>query len=159
MFAEIRREYPLSILADNRYLCDTNPSESPVFVYEICTWWRHQMEAVSALLAICAGNSPFPGQFPAHRSVTRGFDVFFDLRPDKQLRKQSWGWWFEMPPHSLWRYRNEISFPGRSVLPMQAAINLVSYCIKDIGSHYDFIKWTTNARIGWITMSWFNSSP
>ena len=24
-------------------------------------WWRHQMEAFSALLAICAGNSPVSG--------------------------------------------------------------------------------------------------
>ena len=47
-----------------------------------------------------------PGEFPAQRPVTRGFDVFFDLRPDKQLSKQSWGWWFETPSHSLWRHRN-----------------------------------------------------
>ena len=46
------------------------------------------MDTVSALLAICAGNSPVPGEFPAQRSVTQGFDVFFDLRPDKQLSKQ-----------------------------------------------------------------------
>ena len=26
-------------------------------------WWRHQMEAFSALLAICAGNSPHKGQW------------------------------------------------------------------------------------------------
>ena len=28
-------------------------------------WWRHQIETFSALLAICAGNSPVPGEFPA----------------------------------------------------------------------------------------------
>ena len=28
------------------------------------TWWRHQMEAFSALLALCAGNSPVTGEFP-----------------------------------------------------------------------------------------------
>ena len=38
------------------------------------------METFSALLAICAGNSPVPGEFPAQRQVTRNFDVFFDLR-------------------------------------------------------------------------------
>ena len=27
------------------------------------TWWRHQMEAFSASLAICAGNSPHKGQW------------------------------------------------------------------------------------------------
>ena len=58
-------------------------------------WWRHQMETFSALLAICAGNSPVPGEFPAERPVTRSFDVFFDMSPKKGLRKQSWCWWFE----------------------------------------------------------------
>ena len=69
------------------------------------TWWRHQMETFSALLAICAGNSPVPGEFPTQRPVTRSFDVYFDLRPDKRLSKQLWGWWFETLSHSLWRHR------------------------------------------------------
>ena len=68
------------------------------------------METVSVLLAICAENSPVPGEFPAQRPVTRGFDVFFDLRPDKRLSKQSWGWWFETPSHSLWHQRNVMFF-------------------------------------------------
>ena len=42
-------------------------------------WWSHQMEAFSALLALCAGNSPVTGEFPAQRPVMRSFDVFFDL--------------------------------------------------------------------------------
>ena len=70
------------------------------------TWWRHQMETFSALLAICAENSPVPGEFPAQRSVTRSFDVFFDLRLNKRLSKQSWGWWFETLSRQLWRHRN-----------------------------------------------------
>ena len=36
-----------------------------------------------------------PGEFPAQRPVTRSSDVFFDLRLNKLLSKQSWGWWFE----------------------------------------------------------------
>ena len=55
------------------------------------SWWRHQMETLSALLAICAGNSPVTGEFPAQRSVMRSFDVFFDLHPNKWLSEQSWG--------------------------------------------------------------------
>ena len=43
------------------------------------------METFSALPAICAGNSPVTGEFPAQRPVTRSFDVFFDLRLNKQL--------------------------------------------------------------------------
>ena len=38
------------------------------------------METFSAQLAIYAGNSPVPGEFPTQRPVTRNFDVFFDLR-------------------------------------------------------------------------------
>ena len=38
------------------------------------------METFSALLAICAENSPVPGELPAQRPVTRSFDVSFDLR-------------------------------------------------------------------------------
>ena len=71
-------------------------------------WWRHQMETFSALLAICAGNSPVPGEFPTQWPVTRSFDVYFDLRPDKRLSKQPWGWWFETPVWSLWRHRNAV---------------------------------------------------
>ena len=49
------------------------------------------MEAYSSLLAICAGNSPATGEFPAQRPVTRSFGVFFDLRQIKRLSKQSRG--------------------------------------------------------------------
>ena len=52
------------------------------------SWWRHQMETFSALLAFCAGNSPGPGEFQAQRPVTRSFDVTFDLRLNKRLSKQ-----------------------------------------------------------------------
>ena len=72
------------------------------------TWWRHQMETFFALLAICAGNSPVSGEFPAQRPVTRSFDVFFDVRLIKRLSKHSRGWWFGTLSHPLWRHRNEI---------------------------------------------------
>ena len=73
---------------------------------KICRWWRCQMKTFSALLAICAGNSPVTGEFPAQRPVTRIFDVFFDLRLNKWLSEQSWGWWFVTPSHLLWRHCN-----------------------------------------------------
>ena len=43
------------------------------------------METFSALLALCAGNSPVTGEFAAQRPVTRSFDVFFDLRMNKRF--------------------------------------------------------------------------
>ena len=44
------------------------------------SWWRHQMQS---------------------------FDVFFDLRQNKRLSKQSWGGWFETSLRSLWRHCND----------------------------------------------------
>ena len=78
----------------------------PSIINTLLSWWRHQMETFSALLAICAGNSPVSGEFPAQMPVTRSFDVFFDLHPNKRLIKQWWGWWFETPSCPLWRHRN-----------------------------------------------------
>ena len=72
-------------------------------IWSHVSWWRHQMETTSVLLASCAGNSPVPGEFPTKRPVTRSFDVYFDLRPNKRLSKQSWGWWFETLSRPLWR--------------------------------------------------------
>ena len=40
---------------------------------------------------------------PTQRPVTWSFDVFFDLRLNKRLSKQSLGWLFETP---LWRHCN-----------------------------------------------------
>ena len=51
------------------------------------SWWRQQVETFSALLDLCAGNSPVTGEFPAQKPVTRNFDVFFDLHLNKRLSK------------------------------------------------------------------------
>ena len=66
------------------------------------SWWRHQMETFSALLAICAGNSPVPGE-----GQWRGALMFSAF--DKRLRKQSWVWWLETLLCPLWRHCNDIS--------------------------------------------------
>ena len=72
------------------------------------TWWYDLMETLSALLALCAGNSPVPGEFLAQRPVTRSSDIFYDLRLIKRLSKQYWSWWFETPSRPLWRHSNEL---------------------------------------------------
>ena len=72
-------------------------------------WWRHQMETFSALLALCAGNSPVIDEIPSQRPVTRSFDIFFDLHLNTLLSKQSRRWWFETPSSSLWRHSNDPS--------------------------------------------------
>ena len=50
--------------------------------------------------------SAVTGEFPAQRPVTRSFDVFFDLRLNKPLSKESWGWWFETLWCPSWRHFN-----------------------------------------------------
>ena len=72
-------------------------------------WRRHQMETFSALLALREGNPSVIGGFPLLRPVTRSFDVFFDLRLNKRLSKQSRRRWFETPSRSLWRHCNMLS--------------------------------------------------
>ena len=42
-----------------------NPDKISMKFQLVSSWWRHQMETFSALLAICAGNSPVSGEFPA----------------------------------------------------------------------------------------------
>ena len=86
------------------------PSEKPsqyslTFPTSFCGFPDHMITSsnrnISALLAICAGNSPVTGEFPAQRPVTRSFDVSFDLRLNTRLSKQWWGWWFETPSYPL----------------------------------------------------------
>ena len=73
----------------------------------LLSWWRHQMETFSVLLDFCVRNSPVTSEFPSQRPVMQSFNVFFDLRLNKRLSKQSWGWWFEMPLRSLWCHCND----------------------------------------------------
>ena len=58
------------------------------------------METFSALLAICAGNSPVNSP---HKGQRRGALIFFLICA---LSKQWWGWWFETPSCPLWRLCN-----------------------------------------------------
>ena len=50
-------------------------------------WWRHQMV-----------------DFPSQRPMTRSVVVFFGLRLNKRLSKQSRRQWFQMPSRSLWHH-------------------------------------------------------
>ena len=46
------------------------------------------METFSTLLAVREGNPQVNGGFPKRRPVTRSFDVFFKLLPNKRLSKE-----------------------------------------------------------------------
>ena len=65
------------------------------------------METFTALLALCAGNSPVSGEFPTHRPLKRSFDLHLNER----LSKQSRGWWLKtlIMTRSLWRQCNQFT--------------------------------------------------
>ena len=61
----------------------------------------------SRVTVLCEGISPVASEFPSQRPVMRSFDVFFDLRLNKWLSKQSGRRWFETSSRSLWHHCNE----------------------------------------------------
>ena len=95
-------------------------------LWSLKAWWHHQMETFSALLAICAGNSPVPGEFPAQRPVTRSFDVFFDLHLNTRLSKQSWGWWFETLSRPLWRHHIAMGMCAKHITSFWNLANILT---------------------------------
>ena len=96
----------------------TRTSSGIVLVDSKSTWQRHQMETFSTLLALCAGNSPVTGEFPSQSPVMRSFDVYIDLRLNKQFSKQSWVWWLETPLRSSWRHRNDMGLDNIQFIPL-----------------------------------------
>ena len=103
-------------------------------------WWRHQMETFSALLALCAGNSPVTDEFPSQRPVVRSFDVFFDLRLNKRLSKQSRRRRFEMPSSSLWRHCKALCNVTISKLSSIVLYGFIPFTYFDITEHKFAIK-------------------
>ena len=67
------------------------------------TWWNMMKSSNGNIFRV---TGLLWGEFTGHRPVTRSFHVFFYLRPNDRLDKQSWGWWFETPSCSLWCHSN-----------------------------------------------------
>ena len=115
-------------------------------------WWRHEMETFSALLALCAGNSLVSGELPAQRPVTQSFDVFFDLRLNKRLSKQMWGWWLETPSRSLWRHYNVVQVDSR--VQNHKATSTVYWCIASKLKAARNLYWISNMFL-WVEIFLF----
>ena len=83
------------------------------FKFPVClfipwiSWWRHQMEAFTALLPFCAGNSQVTCYFRTQRPVTWSIDAFFDLHLNLQLSKRWRRWWLETSLRSVWRHGSD----------------------------------------------------
>ena len=89
------------------------------------------------------GNSLVPGEFPTQRPVTRSFDVFFDLRMNKWLSRQFWGWWFEMLSCPLWCRCNGLPqwFP-LAILPVAAKLLLKVELILSKGNQETWVSFS-----------------
>ena len=86
-----------------------------------------------------------------HRGpVTRSFDIFFDLRPNKWLSKQSWSWLFEFetPSHPLWRHCNEI-IPSTKILLSQLMTSTLYWCIASKLKAPQNLYWMSNMFL-WV---------
>ena len=57
-----------------------------------------------------------------HKSQWRGALMFSLICPNKQLSKQSWGWWFGTPSWSLWRQCNALN-PLDRFIPFEVIWN------------------------------------
>ena len=83
---------------------------------------------------------------------------FFDLRLNKRLSKQSWGWWFETTASSLWRHCNDVIIPicfrviSRALAPLLAknsgeckqmnhSLKVWNKQIKTFQEHSVYIRW------------------
>ena len=53
-----------------------------------CTWWRHQMEIFSALLAFCKRNSPAIGGFPYTKASDAELWCFIWSAPEQTIEQR-----------------------------------------------------------------------
>ena len=74
------------------------------------------------------------------RPVTRNFDVFFDLRLNKRLSKQWWGWWFKTLSRPLWRHRNVEEIIKIEENTRTFHYSFHNYIYQNIGSSFQYIN-------------------
>ena len=87
---------------------DRNMNMSPSLTFCALSMMTSSNGNIFHVTSPLCGEFTGPSEFPTQRPVTRSFNVFFDLRLNKPLSKQPWGWWFETLSRSLWRHRNDL---------------------------------------------------
>ena len=97
--------------------------------------------------------------------MTRSFDVFFDLRLNEWLSKQSRGWWFETPSRPLWRHSNGSTWcyvvkqvPDRKFASLYVSLILNALVLAMIHScsWVSFsIPWCISAVCAWKRILWY----
>ena len=132
---------------DTEPILKTMITQFTVTVHDDVIKWKH----FPRNWPFCAGNSPVPGEFHAQRPVTQSFDVFFDLRLNIRLSKQSSGRWFETLSPPLFRHCN--GYARRSTFASTELLytyNRIWTCgltttVNWFGAHHSMIFLTINA--------------
>ena len=98
---------------------------------ELCRYFEILMTSsngnIVRVTGLCPGNSPVTGEVPAQSWLMRSFDVFFDLRRNEGLSKQSWSWWFETPSRPLRRHSKISSHVTPSSLTVLCYLELSNW--------------------------------
>ena len=129
----------------------------PVFMITSSNWTMFRVTGFCAgNSSVNTGNSPVTGEFPSHGPVTRSFDVFFDLRLNKRLSKQSRRWWFETPSLTLWRHVNVVPNSDPVIRAVVGSfgvqrVTLIQFWIGETGQIGEFL-WHTPLYL--ITIPW-----
>ena len=90
-----------------------------------------------------AVNSPHKGQW-------RGALMFsFIYTLNKRLTKQSWGWWFETPSRSLWRYCNDTSRIPRSAPFCYRNMHMCAH-FRYKRVHFGILVWCIVGFVRWV---------
>ena len=130
--------------------------------------WKHFSRS-----PLC-GKPLVTGEFPSQRPMKRSFDVFFDLRLNKRLSKQSWSGWFETPSRLLWRHCNEWRVISIAKMAFErndpafccvwhlftvihAAWYNIRWCFSNITSSQSFCSWAYFVNTDRLNLAWKNS--
>ena len=120
------------------------------------SWWRYEMETVSALVSLFEENPPVTGGIPSQRASSTGFDIFFGVSRNKRLNKQSSRQWFQTPWSPLWRHRNfngDYAMNKLLHLCFSVACNYSPMSYPDFSSskvtYISIFQWTTWLRSIW----------
>ena len=113
------------------------------------SWWLHQIETFSVLLAICAANSPVTGKFPALKPVAWSFDFFICAWINGWVNNREAGDLRRTPSRPLWRHCNgAVIYPTDSQLvgtlfthDISATIRYILVCVDSSTNEFKLRNW------------------
>ena len=89
-----------------RHFLSLSLQHSFSFIHDDVIKWKHFPRYWPFVRGIHRSSVNYPHKGQWHGALL--FSLICALH--KRLSKQSWGWWFETPSRSLWRYFNELQF-------------------------------------------------